>query len=663
LEIKNAAERDIELANRLRSYSRIFGLIPDEGVLKRIIEQTMVILGLFGFSIGPVLQWMHIDIGRGKTILSAVGAILLLLSTVNSLIEKIADFFEKRVLVNQKTALAFKREIKEYLLKRNKKILITVDDIDRLTPEEVRLVFKLIKINNDFPNVIYLLSFDRDVVQLALEQQPGISGQDYIEKIVQVSFDIPFAKQEKIARILFEELNRILAGLPKSSERLFDQTYWGNVYHSGLKNFFRNIRDVKRFASSLEFNFSLMFKGQSIEVNPIDFITIEAIRVFAPEFYTFMRARNSLFTSTERNRDNSQPSTRATEIKEGINKSPEYLRKDIEEISARLFPQVSGVFQYGYSSYGSDWFPKWNKNLRICSPQYFDAYFTFIPGGDESELSQYEIDLILSAINDQSDFEKILREFSEKGKIRKVLERLEDYTDDPSKMPESANLNVVQSLFNISDDLSADRQGMFDFGSDMQCARVIYQILKRIANKEDNFMVFREAIKNSKGLYGPVYNLSIESSKEEKEKDDSMLVPKDKLPELINMCLEKIVEHKNANRLKLNRNFLGILYRWKEWSKNDDWKKYVDEITSSDSGLINFLNIFVHEGFSQSMGDYVGRKIIKFNYESLEHFIPTNGVKDRLVNIKRSQVDLYQKNKDLINMFLDNFGKKTGPLE
>jgi len=261
-----------------------------------------------------------------------------------------------------------------------------------------------------------LLSFDREVVQKALELQPGINGQDYIEKIVQVSFDIPLVKQEKIAKILFEELDRILAGLPKASEKLFDQTYWGNIYHSGLKSFFRNIRDVKRFSSSLEFSFSLMFKGESIEVNPIDFIAIEAIRVFAPSFYNFMRIRADLFTSTDRDRSSSQSNTRKQEIEDGLKDAPSSLREDIKDLLKRLFPQVDGVFQYGYSSHGSDWLPTWNRTLRICSPKFFDAYFTLIPGGDESELSQFEVDLVLSRQYDINDLLRSDQESSYRGR-------------------------------------------------------------------------------------------------------------------------------------------------------------------------------------------------------------------------------------------------------
>ena len=662
LSIQNASEKDIELANILRAYSKLFGLIPDKETFTKIIEKTLVVLGFLGISSGQFLQWLSFDIGRGKIALFVIGAILLGISLISGFIEKIADYFEKRGVSNQKTVLSFKREIKESLLKRDNKILILLDDIDRLTPEEVRLVFKLIKINTDFPNVIYLLSFDCEVVQKALEQQPGINGQDYIEKIVQVSFDMPLVKQEKISKILFEELDRILAGLPKASEKLFDQTYWGNVYHSGLKNFFRNIRDVKRFASSLEFSFTLMFKGDSIEVNPTDLIAVEAIRVFAPGFYNFMRIRADLFTSTDRDHSDSQSNTRKQEIEDGLNYVPASLREDVKGLLKRLFPQVDGVYQYGYSSHGSDWLPTWNRHLRICSPKFFDAYFTLIPGGDESELSQFEVDLTLNSVADQANFENALREFLEKGKVRKVLERLEDYTGDKSKIPDEAILSVVQTLFNISDDLPTDRSGMFDFGADSQSARIIYQLLKRTADKDQNYKILKEAVEKSTGLYGPIYNVSLESQKGEEEKEDSMLIPKDKLPELHSACLVKINEYRQAGTLKMNRNFLNLLYRWKGWFKSEDWKEYVKEITTEDAGLLEFLKPFVAESYSHTLGDYVGKKTREFNYKSLENFVSPDEINTRLKTIKSVGQSAYVNNRELIDMFLDNFDKKSGSL-
>ena len=249
------------------------------------------------------------------------------------------------------------------------------------------------------------------------------------------------------------------------------------------------------------------------------------------------------------------------------------------------------------------------------------------------------------------------------GKIIKVLERLEDYTGDKSKISDEAILSVVQTLFNISDDLPTDRNGMFDFGADLQSARIIYQLLKRNTNKDDNYKIFKEAIEKSTGLYGPVYNVSLESQKGEKDKEDSMLIPKEKLPGLHESCLTKIIEHKNAGTLKTSRNFLSILYRWKGWSKNDDWREYVKQITAEDEGLLEFLKPFIAESYSHTFGDYVGKKTKKFNYKSLEDFISPDEVKARLEGIKTVGGSTYTNKKDLVDMFLDNFGKKSGPLD
>ena len=82
---------------------------------------------------------------------------------------------------------------------------------DRLTKEEIRTLFQLIKANADFPKVVYLLLFDRTVVEKALGGgEEGSSGREYLEKIVQAGFDLPKANQDDLDKMLFDGLNRIL---------------------------------------------------------------------------------------------------------------------------------------------------------------------------------------------------------------------------------------------------------------------------------------------------------------------------------------------------------------------------------------------------------------------------------------------------------------------
>jgi hypothetical protein len=62
-------------------------------------------------------------------------------------------------------------------------ILVVIDDIDRLTKDEIRLVFRLVKANGDFPNLIFLLLFQRETAELALNDISGDNGRLFLEKI------------------------------------------------------------------------------------------------------------------------------------------------------------------------------------------------------------------------------------------------------------------------------------------------------------------------------------------------------------------------------------------------------------------------------------------------------------------------------------------------
>lgn len=661
LEIRNDTEKDKKIAKKLKFYAGLLNLTPEEGLLAGLSSKVLLILGLIGISSSQIINWLNVPSNWIQNILLIGGFLLVLLELFKGYLTKLANYFEKKADYYSKSVSEVKKEIKKELIDRQKKLVIVIDDIDRLNQSEIRQIFRLIRVNADFPNTIYLLAFDRTIIEKNLEEQVGVSGKDYLNKIVQVNFDVPFAKPSKIYTFLFKELDRILSILPESAQKYFgqDDPYWANVYHSGFKDFFKNIRDVKRFASSLEFNISQMYQGEVMEVNPIDFIAIEAIRVFAPDFYSFMRDKSALFTSTDRNdRSSRDNNPRKDEIEKALNELPNEIKESVLKLIKRLFPQIDGVFQYGYSSHGHEWQSGWSANLRVCATNNFDSYFTLIPGGDEEELSQFEIEEILSKTNSVENFEKILREYIEKKKIRKVLQRTQDFTGDQARIFQDNAKNVVKALFNISDDLPEEKVGMWDFGADMDLMRIIYQLLKREVDKNKNFEILKEAIPSSKGLFGPVQKASLESSRKEKGRNsDEFLVPEDKIEELQKLCLEKI-KSTDTNDLLKHKNLLYILYRWKEWDKDKKWEDFIKEISDDDQKLISFASKFVSESKSQTIGDYGVKITKKFNYKGFGDFLNLEQTKTKLEGIKNQNTELYKNNKAVVDLFLDNFDKK-----
>ena len=85
-----------------------------------------------------------------------------------------------------------KAELVEALKLLPRRIVVFVDDLDRLEPREASEVLRLIRAVADFPNVIYVMSYDVEVVAKTLEKAIQVDdGKAYLEKIVQVSFKVP----------------------------------------------------------------------------------------------------------------------------------------------------------------------------------------------------------------------------------------------------------------------------------------------------------------------------------------------------------------------------------------------------------------------------------------------------------------------------------------
>jgi predicted KAP-like P-loop ATPase len=75
-----------------------------------------------------------------------------------------------------------RKSIDEQLRKLDKRIVITIDDTDRLDVEETKLVFKLVKMTANFPNTVFILAYDRAKVAKKIEEE-GLPGEEYLKKI------------------------------------------------------------------------------------------------------------------------------------------------------------------------------------------------------------------------------------------------------------------------------------------------------------------------------------------------------------------------------------------------------------------------------------------------------------------------------------------------
>ena len=104
---------------------------------------------------------------------------------ISCFFDLVISIFIKKNKQNDSITLQ-KQLIIDYLrnAKISKKIIIIMDDLDRLTKEEILLVFRLIKEIADFPKISYVLSFDKKQVSEAIHQLQNCDGSEYLKKFI-----------------------------------------------------------------------------------------------------------------------------------------------------------------------------------------------------------------------------------------------------------------------------------------------------------------------------------------------------------------------------------------------------------------------------------------------------------------------------------------------
>ncbi len=528
-----------------------------------------------------------------------------------------------------------KSELNELLSKQKRKIIVIVDDIDRLNSIEIRQMFQLVKSLGDFKNTIYVLAFDKTVVINALAKVQEGAGSEYLEKVVQVPFEVPSISKEEVHKLLFHQLDKLIKDIP---ENKWDQNYWGNVWHGGLKYFFSNIRDVTRYINTLRFGFQIVKE----EVNPIDFIAVTALQIFAPELYYGVRDNKDLFSgvfeSTHFSNDGekNKQKSRCDEI---INRVS-YFNKDVlQKLLALMFPKLEALYEY--MRYGHDSLSKWRKDCRIASPDRFEIYFRLqIPQG---EISQTEIEKIISLASDREEFTEALQSLNKSGNINRFLELFEDFTDDT--IQEDHIDNVVCTLMDIGDSLPEGESGFLSIDNPMRIMRICFQLGQRFKDQNRRFQLFKNAIElSSQSLHTIVLEVSIQdqqhgrfSTKDKPKPEDQFTVNEKQLDILEKLALSKIEIWAKNGRLATHPKLPYILYRWKEWGKIDDVISFVDSIIATDNGLVTFISSFLYKSTSYSGSDYVGKHHWRIPTDSIREFIELSKIENRVREILKAK--------------------------
>lgn len=185
------------------------------------------------------------------------------------------------------------------LQKIGKKIIIFIDDIDRLDKNEIQQLLKLVRNTANFKNTFFISAYDKEYVTAALNEIIPYNNENYLEKIFQHEIPLPYYPHSKLKTILINHLkdfykdNNIILSI---IQELVDNdnedlsTFKKPQLSCASKYFIQNIRDVIRIYNSFVHSFTPIME----EVDFIDFFYLELLKVKAFKVYRRIKFREFL---------------------------------------------------------------------------------------------------------------------------------------------------------------------------------------------------------------------------------------------------------------------------------------------------------------------------------------------------------------------------------
>jgi predicted KAP-like P-loop ATPase len=354
--------------NLVRAFFAEVGAVighPPEGKLakavKKIVDYLPSVGMVAGAGVGAVAG--H-DVGAGPA--SGVG--------------KALGESAKKLLTSVDTLEGAKRELDAALRECGKRIIVIIDDLDRLLPSEMRAMFSLAKSLGDLPNIFYVLSFDREAVTNALQRGQEPVGADFLEKIIQVQLKLPPPWAPEIRQLFVTRVNAILGEAP-----IQDQNRWQSAFQQAIAPYFKTPRDVARFSDALQ----VIWPNVVGDVDITDLILITTLQHFEPSIYQNVFENISELGGESVNFGDDKVFAARFLPKNALDE------KAAKKALAHLFPRLAK----GWNEHVWDGtvYLKKREHRRLCTREYYRNYLLF--GRDPDRNSRADVEGILTGQN------------------------------------------------------------------------------------------------------------------------------------------------------------------------------------------------------------------------------------------------------------------------
>jgi hypothetical protein len=252
------------------------------------------------------------------------------------------------------------------------RILVVLDDVDRLQPDELLMLFKAIRQVAPFPGVYYLLAYDEQTVIDILTDTPiAHHSQDralaYLEKIVQVPLAMPPVEYYYARKLLTDGVTAAL-GYPRWVQFTDEQeSRFHDLYAVMLYRTLAEPRAVNRFLRQVAVYLPLI---DPAELDLVDLLTLIHLRSFAPATYRLLARSKAALTSA-----GTVPGLFREALDRCLQGECGDVRDEVRTALTALFPALHDNSDAPGNVQADLELPSRREGKRVSVAEYFDRYF------------------------------------------------------------------------------------------------------------------------------------------------------------------------------------------------------------------------------------------------------------------------------------------------
>lgn len=469
------------------------------------------------------------------------------------------DFIGKEI-----TLVNLIEDINQKLNESDYKVVVFIDDVDRLDKDEIYTILKLIKLNASFNNFVYIIAMDQDYVSKAIKTRYGDDVKDgrlFLEKIINIPVYLPKIEKEDYKHFFNIKFKEVVEGLNFTNR----ENEINQIVQEFNYKYFTNGREIVRVLNS--FFVSAFAIGE--EVNIRDLFWIEFLKVKHDHVYdyikkySFPRISRSLVTMND-----------LFGTPGAIETKYEILEGESNDIVRFLFPVYKNNVTKEELYKDDNYIESIERELNINSLYHFEKYFSYHTEGKVSEIKKK---LIIKNITDANEVELTKNILKLKADLVDRLYRFYDVIEELIKR-EGINKDFFYNfLFSNLSIVSGKEKDAFGVYYNLRIIELIASILDKNED-EINIISLAEKLNASDLCY---FTRKIKSKVRE---DLNKLIGKKTEEAFAEKSIPFFYEVKNpANKM--------MMVCWKEYNE-ETFIEYIDNNTEQIKNVKKLIRNF-----------------------------------------------------------------------